>query len=83
MKHDKIGTWILLISGILTLVVGVYLFLNQIYSIGYTSLRSGEIHEGELTGFGGIFLGILLLILSLYNHCIYKKEKKKFDELED
>jgi len=83
MKIYKVGTWISVISGILTLIVGVYLSLSNIISTGYTAGLSGNIHEGRLTGFSGIFLGILLLLLSVWAYYGYKEEKKRFEELDN
>ena len=82
MKTYKILFGVVLISGILTLIAGIYLSVNQIMSIGYTSNRIGEITEGQFTGISGIFIGIFILMLSIWVYKMYKTEKKKFDELE-
>ena len=82
MRIYKILFGIVLISGILVLISGIYLFVNFEKSVGYTSNRIGETTEGQLTGFSGIFIGILLLMLSIWTFNLYKTEKKKFDELD-
>lgn len=82
MKVYKTLFWITFIAGLTIFSIGVYLnFANQ-SSEGLTAGRLGNIHHGMITGFSGIFLGILVLLLSIWTYRIYRVEKQKFDKME-
>jgi len=82
MKVYKILHWITLIAGLTIFSIVMYLnFANQ-SSEGLTAGRFGNIHHGMITGFSGIFLGILILLLSIWTYRIYKVEKQKYDKAE-
>jgi len=82
MKVYKTLFFITLIAGLSIFSIGVYLKFANLYSDGYTTGRLGNIHHGMITGFSGMFLGVLILLLSFWTYKIYKDEKKKFDEME-
>lgn len=73
---------ITLISGLTIFSIGVYLKFSNQSSDGLTAGRFGNIHHGMITGFSGMFLGILILLLSIWTYRIYKEEKEKFDKME-
>jgi len=82
MKVYKTLFWITFIAGLTIFSIGVYLkFANQ-SSDGLTAGRFGNIHHGMITGFSGMFLGVLILLLSIWTYRIYKEEKQKFDKME-
>ncbi len=82
MNINKTLFWITLISGLIIFLIGVFLKLYNQTSNGFTAGRYGDIHQGMVTGFSGIFLGILILLLSIWTYRNYKKEKEKFDKME-
>lgn len=82
MRMYKSLFFLVLTVGIIILMIGVYLTLEKIISSGYTAGRTGQVYYGQLTGFGGIFIGILLMLVSIWLNKLYKTEKKRFDEME-
>jgi hypothetical protein len=82
MRFYKILFVIILTTAILIFIIGLYLIENQIRSTGFTANRIGEVFEGQITGFGGILIGLFLFVLSIMTYRMYKTEKKKFDEME-
>ncbi|MBF8965246.1 hypothetical protein I0P70_18505 [Pontibacter sp. FD36] len=82
MKIYKALFWITLITGFTIFSIGAYLkFTNQV-SIGLTAGRLGNIQQGTITGFSGMLLGVLLILLSIWTYRIYREEKEKFDRME-
>ena len=82
MRMYKSLFLLVLTVGIIILLIGVYLSLEMMSSGGYSAGRSGIAHYSQLTGFGGIFIGILLMLISIWLYKLYKTEKKIFDEME-
>lgn len=82
MKIYKTLFWLTLICGLSILVIGVILQMTNKTSEGYVSGRFGDVYHGVINGYSAIFLGILILLLSLWTFKIHKDEKKKFDEME-
>ncbi len=81
MRTYKTLFWISLIAGLTIFFIGVYLRYINKFSDGYTAGRL-SIHHGMINGFSGMFLGILILLLSLWTFKVYKDEKRKFDDME-
>jgi hypothetical protein len=82
LKVYKTLFWITFIAGLTIFSIGVYLKSDNQFSDGLTAGRYGNIHHGMITGFIGMFLGILILLLSIWTYRIFKKEKQKFDKME-
>jgi hypothetical protein len=81
MKIHRATFIITLVCGILILLMGIYLQISGHYSKGYTTARYSRAYEGVINGYSGIFLGIVVLLLSIYAFKTYKKEKEKFRKL--
>lgn len=82
MKISKTLFWITLFGGIIVLGIGLYLQLSQTVSHELVFSRYGPPGEVRMTGFVGIFVGIGLLLLAIFNYIAYKDEKKKFERME-
>ena len=82
MRTYKMLFWITLISGIIILSIGIYLQSAKILSSHIFLSRFGEFYEGRITGFGGILIGIFVILLSIYIKKCAKEEKDKFDKLD-
>jgi len=82
MRAFKRFFWISFISGLAIFLIGLYLKVANTYSEGYTAGRFGYIHYGKITWFSGMFIGILILLMSFWAYTGYKTEKKKYDKME-
>lgn len=82
MKIYKTLFWLSLIIGVIILSIGIYLLLTLQISQGLTAGRFGDINAGQVDGFSGIFLGVLILLLSVWLNKVYRDEKKRFDKYE-
>lgn len=82
MKIYKTFFWITLIAGLVIFSIGAYLKFSNQFTEGLTAGRFGDIHHIVITGFSGMFLGILFLLLSIWAYRIYKGEKEKLDKME-
>ncbi len=82
MKIYKMLFLINLFSGLIIFLIGVYLNYVNKYSKGNIAGRFGEIHYGMINGDIGMFLGVIILLLSIYTFNMYRDEKKKFDKME-
>lgn len=82
MKVYKILFWITLVAGLSIFSIGVYLKFADKFSDGFIAGRFGDINHGMITGFSGMLLGFLILLLSIWTYRIYKEEKEKFDKME-
>lgn len=81
MKTYKTLLWISLITGLTIFFIGVYLQYINKFSDGFIAGRFG-VNYGMINGFSGMFLGVFILLLSIWIFKIYKDEKKKFDKME-
>jgi hypothetical protein len=82
MKLNFTLLLITLFSGLAIFAIGLYLQLAHQSSEGLVAGRLGNINHGTMTGFSGLFIGSALLILSIWIYRNYKKEKKRFDQMD-
>ena len=82
MRALKRLFWISFIVGSAIFLIGLYLKLANTYSDGYTAGRYGDILYGKITWFSGMFIGILILLMSIWVYQVYKIEKKKYDRMD-
>ncbi|PKV75945.1 hypothetical protein [Pontibacter ramchanderi] len=82
MKIYKALFWIALIVGITIFSIGAYLKFTNQASNGLTAGRFGDIHHERITGFSGMFLGVMFIVLSIWTYRMYKEEKEKFDKMD-
>lgn len=82
MRIYKTLFLITLFAGLIIMGIGIYLKIVNQYSDGYSTGRLGNIHYGMVNGFSGIFLGVLILLLSIWTYKIYRDEKDKFEKME-
>ncbi len=82
MKIYKALYRIALFSGILILMVGLYLELTHQSTTGNTAQYDGTPLSQTLDGLSTIYLGVLILLIALIARLMYKQEKKKFNDLD-
>ena len=70
------------IGGIILIILGLFLKLSNQFSSGFIIGKYGVTHYGYINWFISIFLGIILLLMSIWTYNIHKADKKKFDEME-
>lgn len=73
-KEKKIWlqiSWLLLITGIILSIISIYLILNKIITLGYSTRYQSLVFNN---GWPRLFLGVLLVIGGMIN---IKKLKKK------
>ncbi|MCL1867648.1 MAG: hypothetical protein FWF72_01685 [Paludibacter sp.] len=87
MKSTKMLFLITLIGGLIILFIGIYLQISNQMSEGYfySKYRYGNntAYSQTINGFTGICLGIFVLFLSIFAFYNYRKEKKKWKEMEE
>jgi len=81
MRMYKSPFSITLIAGIIILLIGIYLEAKNMYSGGYAAGRFGGLHYEKINVFSGIFIGILLLLLSIMFFGMSKAVKKRLDNI--
>ena len=81
MKSFKLLFFVTLFCGISILAIGLTLQYVKIFADGALAGRFGDLHYGRVTGFSGIFIGVLLLLASVLTYRMYREEKKKFDKM--
>ena len=81
MKFYKTLFIVTLFCGFVILSIGIYLQLLNQYVGGFTTGRYGIMHYSIVTGFSGIFIGVSLLVTSIWTYRMYCKEKKRFDRM--
>lgn len=82
MKIYKTLFWLSLIIGVIILSIGIYLLLTLQTSLGLTAGLLGNVNIGQVDGFSGIFLGVVILLLSVWLYKVYRDEKNRFDKYE-
>lgn len=82
MKIYKTLFWLSLIIGVIILSIGIYLLLTLQTSLGLTAGLLSNVNIGQVDGFSGIFLGVVILLLSVWLYKVYRDEKNRFDKYE-
>lgn len=75
MYGKKIFFGVSLIGGILIVLIGLNLKLNETISGGFTFSKNGNIGYGIINCTSAIVLGFMILLFSLWTYHEYKKEK--------
>jgi uncharacterized membrane protein YiaA len=81
MKLFKALFWITLVAGLTIFSIGVYLNFTNQSSESITTDKFGHVHHGVITGFSGMFVGVIILLLSVWTFWMYKVERKKFKKM--
>ncbi|GEM_PF-3436016 len=73
--------WVFLICGLVLFTIGIYLQISKKFSVEIVADRFGNISSRTIDGFSGIFVGVIILSLSVWIYFLYKEEKNKIDRL--
>jgi|GEM_PF-2660386 len=87
MKNAKTTIWITFIGGLIVLLIGIFMQITNQSSEGFVySIRNygdSTAYSQVINGFVVIYLGVFLLLLSLFHLYFYRKDKKKWDNWKD
>lgn len=65
MNKFKSIFYLFLVTGLFSILLGIYMFINEKTSGGFTYTRYGKSGTGEINGLSAIIIGLLVLFLSL------------------
>ena len=86
MKITKISVRISFICGLIILLIGIFMqvFCQSSEGYYYSIFGYGDnmMYSTTISGFAVIFIGILVLLLSIFFLYSYKQEKKELEKLE-
>jgi len=82
LKALKRFFWISFIAGFTIFLNSLYLKVANTFSDGCIAGRYGDIRYGKITWYSGMFIGILILLLSFWAYRGFITEKKKYDKME-